>query len=70
MLPETDSKRCNSHVCYVQIADSRNCSTASRVEESTKPDVGTLCNMEGNLGTSLDLIPRDESAVWMVVAGN
>jgi hypothetical protein len=52
------------------IADSRNCSTASRVEGSTKPDAGTPCNMEGNLGTGLDLIPSDESAAWMVVAGS
>jgi hypothetical protein len=52
------------------IADSRNCSNASREEGSTKPDVGTPCNMEGNLGTSLDLVPRNELAAWMAVAGS
>jgi hypothetical protein len=34
----------------------------------TKPDVGKPCKIEGNLGTSLDLVLRDELAAWMVVA--
>jgi len=34
----------------------------------TEPNVGTPCKMEGNLGTSLDLVPRDELAAWMVAA--
>jgi hypothetical protein len=34
----------------------------------TKPYVGKPCKIEGNLGTSLDLVPRDELAAWMMVA--